>query len=141
MSVATGNLFVYGSLLSGFHHPAYRYISDHFQFLGAGRVRGLLFDMGDYPAALPCAEDRFIIGELYALKNPDEFSWVMAQLDDYEGVDGEEGAPPLYRRDRVTVLLDHGSVQSWIYWYCGDTTGKPEILSGDVLAYRKSKNR
>ena len=61
-------LFVYGTLRSGFHHPAYAYISDNFTLVGQGKIKGRLYDMGEYPAAVPVAEDSFIIGELYQLK-------------------------------------------------------------------------
>ena len=48
-------LFVYGSLLSGFKSPAYDYISRYFDLVSDGKVKGLLFDMGEYPAAEPAA--------------------------------------------------------------------------------------
>lgn len=140
MAPKSCKLFVYGSLLSGFHHPAYQYISEYFQFIGPARVKGLLYDMGDYPAAIPSHSEQYIKGELYELTNPESFGWVIGQLDDYEGVDAGEGETPLYRRDLVTVhCMDHVA-ESWIYWFCGDITGKPLIASGDVLEYRKSKN-
>lgn len=134
-------LFVYGSLRKGFHHPAYRYISDHFHFVGEGKVKGLLYNMGEYPAALPTKEEQYIIGELYAINDPGEFGWAIAQLDDYEGVNPTEGEPALYRRDVVAVLHNNLTTEAWVYWYGGDCTGKPIIASGDVLAYRQGKNR
>jgi gamma-glutamylcyclotransferase (GGCT)/AIG2-like uncharacterized protein YtfP len=141
MHVSTFQLFVYGSLRKGFHHPAYRYISDHFHFVGNARVKGILYDLGDFPAAVPAMEDRFIIGELYRIIHQDEFSWAIAQLDDYEGVDAEAGELPMYRRDIVTVQCGGDISDAWVYWYCGDVSGRPIISSGDVLAYRDSKNR
>ena len=137
---ASYQLFVYGSLRQGFHHPAYQYIRQYFEFLGPARVKGLLYDMGDYPAALPTAEDRFIIGELYVLKNEDEFGWAMAQLDDYEGVNPEAGQLALYRRDLAEVYAGSVVTGAWIYWYNSGVEGRPIIASGDVLEYRQAKN-
>lgn len=141
MEPITYQLFVYGSLRSGFHHPAYQYISRYFQLVAPAKVQGSLFDMGEYPAAVPTDMDHQIIGELYEIQHPDEFSWAMAQLDDYEGVHPETGEPALFRRDIVKVHSDQGESFAWIYWYNGDTTGKPVIVSGDVLAWREEQNK
>ncbi|WP_290790573.1 gamma-glutamylcyclotransferase family protein [Flavihumibacter sp. UBA7668] len=133
-------LFVYGSLRKGFHHPAYAYVSQHFDFLSDAKVRGELYDMGEYPAAVPSQEERFILGELYQLKPEAEWDWAIAQLDDYEGVAPEEGEPALYKREMTRVYCADGSgFEAWIYWYNGDITGKPAITSGDVLQYRRDK--
>lgn len=134
-------LFVYGSLRSGFHHPAYQYISRYFLPLGPARVRGTLYDMGSYPAAVPDGPGSYILGELYQIKNSDEWDWAMAQLDDYEGVQADEDGPALYERARVNVEQDKGTLVAWIYWYAGDVTGKPIVESGDVLEYLQRKNQ
>ncbi|HET9434924.1 MAG TPA: gamma-glutamylcyclotransferase family protein, partial [Chitinophagaceae bacterium] len=92
-------LFVYGSLRSGFRSPAYEYISRYFDLVGAGKVKGQLFDLGTYPAAKPSNQNRFIIGELYRIRNEKEFTWAMGQLDDYEGVQVGFDETQLYRRE------------------------------------------
>ena len=79
-------LFVYGSLRSGFRSPAYEYISRYFVFVGDARVRGKLFDLGSYPAGIKTNDNTFIVGELYTIKSENEFAWAIGQLDDYEGV-------------------------------------------------------
>jgi gamma-glutamylcyclotransferase (GGCT)/AIG2-like uncharacterized protein YtfP len=133
-------LFVYGSLRSGFQHPAYGYISRYFQLCSPATVEGQLYDMGDYPAAVP-AEAGMIIGELYECVRPEEFTYAMAQLDDYEGVCPENGEPALYRRDIAQVTLpDNSKATAWIYWYNGDIAEKPLIAHGDVLKYLQHKN-
>ena len=58
------NLFVYGSLRSGFKSPAYEYISRFFSFVGDAKVKGKLFDLGAYPAGVPVSGENFITGEL-----------------------------------------------------------------------------
>lgn len=132
-------LFVYGSLLSGFKSPAYEYISRYFNFIGNAKVKGRLYDMGEYPAALPATDDKFILGELYTIKNEAEFEWAMAQLDDYEGVITEPGEQQLYRREVAEIMVNNTTVPAWIYWFNGDVSGKPFIDSGDMLDYINKK--
>ena len=133
------NLFVYGSLRSGFKSPAYEYISRFFSLVGDAKVRGKLFDMGSYPAGVPTHDNTFISGELYNIKNPPEFSWAIGQLDDYEGVTVEPDEVQLYRREITEVHLNNKLTHAWIYWYNGDTSGRPLIASGDLLDYLKNK--
>jgi gamma-glutamylcyclotransferase (GGCT)/AIG2-like uncharacterized protein YtfP len=133
-------LFVYGSLRQGFQHEAYAYISRYFTFTGDAKVKGMLYDMGSYPAAKPGDDESFIVGELYAIKDEAEFEWAIAQIDDYEGLNVEVGETPQYRRDSTKALLADGTmVDAWVYWYNGSADGKPVIESGDVLEYMKGR--
>jgi gamma-glutamylcyclotransferase (GGCT)/AIG2-like uncharacterized protein YtfP len=133
-------LFVYGSLRRGFQHDAYEYIRRYFTYVGEASVKGLLYDMGEYPAAVPANTEATIVGELYRIREIDEFEWAMGQLDDYEGIYPEAGEAPLYRRERATVRLGNDvSTEAWIYWFNGSVEGRPVVASGDVLEYRRSK--
>jgi gamma-glutamylcyclotransferase (GGCT)/AIG2-like uncharacterized protein YtfP len=132
-------LFVYGSLRSGFKSPVYEYISRYFNFVSEARVAGKLVDMGNYPAAVPSTDETFIVGELYKAKSESEFSWAIAQLDDYEGVAVEQDEVQLYRRELTEVIYENGKAPAWIYWYNGDVSGKPVIASGDLMDYIKNK--
>lgn len=133
----TRHLFVYGSLRSGFRSPAYEYISRYFHFVDEARVKGRLYDLGSYPAAIPAQEETFIKGELYVIKQEAEFSWAIGQLDDYEGVITEPGEPQLYRRELTDVFVGDNLVRAWVYWYNGDVEGRPLVASGDILDYLK----
>jgi gamma-glutamylcyclotransferase (GGCT)/AIG2-like uncharacterized protein YtfP len=132
-------LFVYGTLRSSFQSTAYQYISRYFNFFGNAKVKGKLYDLGEYPAAAPAHEDAFISGELYIIKNTNEFSWAIGQLDDYEGVVVEKHEQPLYRREIADVYINDAIVPAWVYWYNGDLAGKPVISSGDVMDYTNKK--
>jgi gamma-glutamylcyclotransferase (GGCT)/AIG2-like uncharacterized protein YtfP len=132
-------LFVYGSLRSGFRSPAYEYISRYFDLVGDAKVKGQLFDLGEYPAAQPINEEKFIIGELYRIRNENEFAWAMGQLDDYEGVHVGFDETQLYQRDITEVFIDDKTIPAWIYWYYGDVENRPVIESGDVLQYMEQK--
>ena len=132
-------LFVYGSLRSGFRSPAYEYISRYFVFVGDGRVRGKLFDLGSYPAGIKTNDNTFIVGELYNIKSENEFAWAIGQLDDYEGVTVEPDEVQLYRREITEVHINTTITHAWIYWYNGDTSGKKLIESGDMIEYMGRK--
>lgn len=133
------SLFVYGSLRRGFQHPAFKYIHDHFEFAGDAKVKGILYDLGDYPAAVPTNDEKYITGELYSIRNVDEFSWTIAQLDDYEGTEPETGDKAMYRRELATIYINSKPTMAWIYWYNDDVSAKPVIHSGDVLQYYRDK--
>ena len=132
-------LFVYGSLRSGFRSPAYEYISRYFELVGDAKVKGKLYDLGSYPAAKPGDENKFIVGELYKIKNESEFGWAIGQLDDYEGVDVAFDEVQLYYRKITEVYINDKITYAWIYWYNGDVSGRPLIASGDLLEYLQEK--
>lgn len=139
MNTPVMHLFVYGSLRQGFQNPFFDYIKNHFTYVCDGKVKGCLYDLGEYPAALP-GPDCKIIGELYAANSEDDFYWAISQLDDYEGLNPEEGEAVFYKRETTSVYHNGGETEAWIYWYTGDVTGKPVVESGDVLEYAKRKN-
>lgn len=141
MQSNTYRLFVYGSLRSGFHNTVYSYISRYFIFDGLGTVQGKLYDIGEYPAAIPCTEECFITGELYHIANQATFEYAMEQLDDYEGLYFSNGEIPLFRRELVNVLFNNTTVIAWMYWYNRPITNQPRIESGDYVAYKMGIGR
>ena len=133
-------LFVYGSLRSGFRSPAYEYISRFFTLVGDAHVNGKLYDMGSYPAGIPTDEESSLIkGELYRINDENEFSWAIGQLDDYEGVSVDFDEVQLYRRELTNVHCNNEDTYAWIYWYNGSVEGRPPIESGDLIEYMKQK--
>jgi len=141
MNNNTYQLFVYGSLRSGFHHAAYQYLSKYFHLIGDAKVKGKLYDNGEYPVALPANDEHFIIGELYEINDSAEFAYAIGQLDDYEGLFAEEGETPLFKRETVIVYCNNQQYAAWIYWFNGAVDGLPEIATGDVLLYLQQKNK
>jgi gamma-glutamylcyclotransferase (GGCT)/AIG2-like uncharacterized protein YtfP len=131
-------LFVYGSLRSDCKNEAHQYLSSYFTLIGKARVKGRLYDLGKYPAAIPTREDYFVVGELYHISDSKEFSGVMAQLDEYEEVNGTGSGQALYRRELTEVFINDLTVQAWIYWYNGRIEGTPLITSGDLLEYNRT---
>jgi len=141
MGADTYQLFVYGSLRSGFRNPVYQYLTQYFHLLGEALVKGQFFDNGTYPVAIPTDKEHFITGELYVINNNAEFAWVMKQLDDYEGLNVEAGEQPLYRRELVEAYQQGQTSVAWIYWYNQPVQGMTLIETGDVLKYLKEKNK
>lgn len=133
----TNLLFVYGSLLRGFQSSAYEYISRYFRLLGDATVTGTMYDLGEFPVVRPVDTGRTIKGELYEIVNPNEFSFVMAQLDDYEGLYPEDGDEVYYEREAVDVDFNGQPVTAWIYWYNRDVSDKRIVESGDMREYLK----
>jgi gamma-glutamylcyclotransferase (GGCT)/AIG2-like uncharacterized protein YtfP len=134
-------LFVYGSLRSGFHHPAYDYISKHFTLVSEGKVKGRLYDLGSYPAAIPTTDEAYIIGELYDLKATSDLAWVIEQLDAYEGLHPEEGEEPLYKRELAEIYHNGSTSTAWIYWYSRMLHDEPIIPSGDIFDFVQQKRK
>lgn len=134
-------LFVYGSLRMGFHNEAYKYISDYFQFVGNAKTKGYLYDAGTYPVAKPVLDEHFIIGELYMIKDPQLFDWAIAQIDDYEGVNIEQGETELYHRTICEVLYNNEIFLAHIYWYNGDISNLPLLPMKDVVEYFRNKQQ
>src|SRR3954464_2714232 len=135
-------LFVYGSLRKGFHHPAYEYVSSYFTFVSEATVKGYLYDLGEYPAAIPATGDDNIKGELYKAKSAEDFVWAIEQLDVYEGVDAEKGeGEPLFKRELTEVTCGDTTIPAWIYWYNRSLANHNFIPSGDIMdvVERKSK--
>ncbi len=97
--------------------------------------------MGVYPTAIPTTGEKCIVGELYAIKSPAEFSYAIEQLDDYEGLNVEAGETPEYKRELTTVYCNGQEYTSWVYWFNGAVDGLNEIESGDVLQYMQQKNK
>ena len=140
MKTSTYQLFVYGSLRSGFRNPMYNYLTQYFHLAGDAIVKGQFYDTGVYPVAIPSTDEHFISGELYEANNIDEFGWVIAQLDDYEGLNVESGERPLYKRELADVLQNGHVSKAWVYWYNQSIADFPIVETGDVFKYLQDKN-
>ena len=109
-------LFVYGLLRKG---DEMANLMSGAKALGEVQVHGYdLFDLGDYPGAVP--GEGSVTGELYELPGPEAF----------EVLDRAErcfDTPPLYRRQVVKA----GPKLAWMYIYARSTDHAPRIESGD----------
>jgi len=125
-------IFFYGTLMAGFDRRRRAGIDDKLTYVGRAHIRGHLFDLGIYPAAVP-APDGQVWGEVYRTDSPDE---VLAALDDIEGYRADDPDKSLYARQRARVILPDGQAgEAWVYFYNAPLGQAPRILSGDYLAH------
>ncbi len=100
-----------------------------------GRVRGSLYDVGDYPG-LVLDDAGWVAGELFRI--PD-LAARLNDLDREEGYDPADDARSLYVRRRGAVRVEDGSsLDAWLYLYNdpGGPPGRgPRIPSGDWRAH------
>lgn len=104
-------LFVYGTLNEPEALTRLLGSRERWREVGSGCVRGMLFDLGDYPGlvASESTHDQ-VRGMVIELADPEI---ALTRLDAYEGVhDG------LYVRTEMPVRLEGGrSVNAWVYVY------------------------
>ena len=112
-------IFTYGSLMStadvDVGRAERRQLRAAARLLGPASIRGLLFDVGPYPAAIltSTGEER-IHGEIWSL--PTRRRWLLDILDRYEGCSGDSPLPHAYARKRVWVTTGDGHGRaSWMY--------------------------
>jgi gamma-glutamylcyclotransferase (GGCT)/AIG2-like uncharacterized protein YtfP len=118
-------LFVYGTLMRGF--GLHRLLDGRAGYVGRGRVRARLFDLGAYPAAV-ADPDGAVTGEVYAVA--DAALWPV--LDSAEG--------PQYHRGEVGVRMEDGSERiAFMYWYRGPLRGA-SIPGGDYRAHAPARS-
>lgn len=116
-------LFVYGLLRSDVGGPMQPVLAQAARLVGRASWRGRLYRTAEFPAAVPCAADEFVAGELYALG--EDAAALFTQLDAYEEV------PDDYLRVRAAVECAGREYEAWIYVWNHPTDGLKRIESGD----------
>ena len=120
-------LFVYGSLLDEDNEFAV-YLKDNSKFYSTGKVRGRLYDIGEYPGAILSAEgDEYIYGNILEIDTPEK---VFKLIDDYEGYGGEQSWPNEFIRVLIDIETGSGAVSCWIYLYNLPVNGLRDIKGG-----------
>jgi gamma-glutamylcyclotransferase (GGCT)/AIG2-like uncharacterized protein YtfP len=136
-AVTDALLFVYGTLRAGSSNDIAR-IAPAARPFAAARVRGLLYDLGAYPALLLDASASWVAGELYAVP---AHAW--PALDALEEPVTAERPDGEYFKLEVEVELADGSHrQVWIY------AANPAVLTldrliagGDWMAYAAANQK
>ena len=127
-------VFFYGTLMAGFDRRRRAGIDDKLRYIGRGSIKGSLFDLGLYPAAVPAA-DGHVWGEVYEMLDSPV---VLAALDDIEGYHHDDPDRSLYRRQQVEVALPDGNhANAWVYFYNAPLGRASRIASGDYLEHVK----
>lgn len=129
-------VFFYGTLMAGFDRRRRAGIDDKLRYIGRGSIRGALFDLGLYPAAVP-APDGTVWGEVYETSDP---AVVMAALDDIEGYRPDDHDRSLYVREQTDVVLPDGAQErAWVYFYNAPLGRAVQIPSGDYFEHVRVK--
>ena len=116
--------------MAGFDRRRRAGIDTKLRYVGRGSIRGALFDLGLYPAAVP-APDGHIWGEVYEMS---ESAVVLAALDDIEGYRHDDPDKSLYIRSQADVTLPDGTqARAWVYFYNAPLGRAARIASGDYL--------
>jgi len=109
-------LFAYGTLQPGRAPQQIASVAGKLRPVGRGFVRGVLYDLGRYPGAVPDPKaTRRIPGVVLEL--PEE-TGVLEQLDAYEGFNPLTPETSDFVRERQTVeLAAGGTLECWFYRY------------------------
>ena len=134
METTSQFLFVYGTLLQPGNEFA-AYLNKHCKFIGDGRIRGRLYDIGEYPGAvIGNTEERYIYGSIFMMDDPDI---ILKVIDDYEGVGGLYQHPHEYIRETVSIYTTNDIMECWMYLYNLPVAAYNEITTGDYIQYLK----
>jgi gamma-glutamylcyclotransferase (GGCT)/AIG2-like uncharacterized protein YtfP len=127
-------LFVYGTLLPGLIPEHLRETVEPLRRVGAGRLRGRLYDLGPFPAAIPdAAAPTLIVGQVLELP-PDPA--VLQQLDRYEAyVPDDREKSPFVRGRHVVTSADGRETACWVYAYNRDPGEAALIEHGDYVRW------
>ena len=117
-------LFVYGALRKGASND---WRMKDARWLGSAEVLGTLVKIDWYPGLVLTGE-RPVKGEVYEVETE-----LLEELDHFEGVGEGSERNGEYQRIRVTVSLEGGPVDVWIYEWLKGIEGYEIVESGDWL--------
>ena len=130
-------LFSYGTLLPEHAPSEVAETVAQLRRVGKGSVRGVLYDLGEFPGAvLDESSRKKIVGTVFLL--PDGAK-ILRKLDEYEGFKPRAPRRSLFIRKRYPVTLSNGrTLHCWVYLYNKRPGASPILTSG---RYRKKRAR
>jgi gamma-glutamylcyclotransferase (GGCT)/AIG2-like uncharacterized protein YtfP len=130
------HLFVYGTLRIGYDLKLKEKVNHLIRYIGQGKVKAELYDLGRYPGAVRSRKGREVIGDVFELNDAEQ---VLRTLDKYEGVGPDKGAAEFVRRKSRVMLRSGTTITAWVYWYNFDPANKTRIRQKSYLNYLKNK--
>jgi putative glutamine amidotransferase len=123
-------LFVYGTLIPGSTPTCVADLMARFRPVGPATVRGVLYDLRNYPGLLLEDRSREVPG--FLLEFPADDETLLRRLDAYEGFDPNAPTTSLFRRVTATATLATTSraVDCQVYVYNRPKPGDRVIASG-----------
>jgi gamma-glutamylcyclotransferase (GGCT)/AIG2-like uncharacterized protein YtfP len=129
-------LFSYGTLQPDLSPPEIVPLVRAFPCMGRAHVRGVLYDLGDYPGIVLGERGVKVWGQVFVLP---EDPGVLRRLDEYEEVDLRNLACSQFIRTKCVSVLESGTeVETWIYAYNREPGSASVIPSGDYAQSRTS---
>ena len=109
-------LFAYGTLQPDHTPGEIAHAVGKLEPVGKGSVRGVLYDLGEYPGAvLRPSSRKKIFGTVFRLSGDPN---VLRELDEYEGFDPKAPEASLFVRSLHPVTLTRGeTLRCWVYEY------------------------
>lgn len=128
-------LFSYGTLQPGRAPAEIAPVVRRLRPVGRGKVRGRLYDLGEYPGAVLSRTGRVIVGQIFEVPDSPD---IIEKLDEYEGFDPAHPRASLFVRKRSFVSAGNGKrVLCWIYVYNRNPGDAPPVAGRDS----KSRSR
>ncbi|MDQ6653699.1 MAG: gamma-glutamylcyclotransferase [Acidobacteriota bacterium] len=131
----TEYLFLYGTLLADGAPDEVVGALQSLRRIGPAHVRGMLYDLGEYPGAILAPSSKTLIqGEIFELPPTPA---ILKALDDYEEFDPANKKDSLFIRTKAkATLLEGPRVNCWMYVYNDDPRTAPLLANG---IYSKTK--
>lgn len=127
-------LFVYGTLLQPGNEFA-AYLNKHCKFISDGKIKGRLYDIGEYPGAvIDNTEEHYIYGVIFMMDNPET---ILKVIDDYEGIGDLYSHPQEYIRKIVEVDTTNDTINCCMYLYNLPVASYYEVTTGNYIQYLK----
>ena len=123
-------IFVYGTLLDA-ENKYGLYLRDNSKFFSSAKLKGKLFDLGDYPGVVlyPDGAD-WVHGVLLQMDDP---ATVLDVLDIYEGFGKDQPQPNEFVRVLAEAATESGIIICWVYVYNLPLNNFRQITSGNYL--------
>jgi gamma-glutamylcyclotransferase (GGCT)/AIG2-like uncharacterized protein YtfP len=130
-------VFVYGTLRRG--QALHGLMKEAgFQYRGTGTIRARLYDLGEYPGAVPSgSNDDVVRGEIYLATEPER---QISRIDEEEDFDSRRPARSLFLRRHATVRLSNGRrVRAWVYFLPREPAEARRIDSGNYASRNRTR--
>ena len=120
-------IFVYGTLLDAENKYGV-YLRDNSKFHSSAKVKGKLFDLGQYPGVVlyPDGDDE-VHGVLLQMDDPQT---ILNVIDIYEGFGDDQPQPNEFIRVLADAETDRGAAICWVYIYNHPLENIAQIVSG-----------
>jgi gamma-glutamylcyclotransferase (GGCT)/AIG2-like uncharacterized protein YtfP len=133
-------LFSYGTLLPDHAPDEIAATVRRLRPVGRGFVRGLVYNLGEYPGAVLSKKGPPIPGQVFEL--PDDPD-ILNRLDEYEEFDPADPQASLFVRTKWPVTFQDGrkKVVCWVYAYNRQPGAAPIVVGGDFAKPRNQRSR